>query len=123
MTGNDNERQALADRLLSLPLQELVDVLRRVLPSHGDNEGVNGLTRRLVLAEATVYGDEVPRTPDDPAVDIEVVAWPDLDYHDGGFGPEPDLSEHGRCRRCDVEVSSTAKRAFCPICGERCHLT
>jgi hypothetical protein len=123
MTESDGERQALADRLRGLPIPELVDVLRRVLPAHDDNEGRNGLTTRLVLAEATTYDETVPRTADDPPVTLEVVAWPDRDYYDGGFGPESELFEQGHCVRCDVEVTSTAKQAFCAICGTLCELT
>ena len=119
MVTNEDDRQALADRLLSLSLAELVDVMRRVLPAHADEEGreESGLTRKLVLAEVTVFDDDISK----PAV--EVVAWPDRDHHGGGFGAEPGLFEQGRCRRCGVDMTSTAKVALCPICGERCHLT
>jgi hypothetical protein len=124
VAGNEDKRQAIADRLLSLSLPELVDVLRRVLPSRAvDEEERNGLTRQLVLAEVTVFEDGVSNTADDQTVAIEVVAWPDREYYDGGFGPESGLFEQGRCRRCGVDVTSTAKQAFCPICGELCHLT
>lgn len=122
MTGSDDERQALADRLRSLPIPELVDVLRRVLPAH-DDSGRFGLTRKLVLADASVYDETVPLTAGDPPVDLEVVAWPDRDHYDGGFGPEPDLLEQGHCDQCGTDVTSTAKRAFCAICGTLCHLT
>jgi hypothetical protein len=122
MTGSDDERQALADRLRSLPIPELVDVLRRVLPAHDDN-GRFGLTRKLVLAEAGIYDETVPRTGDDRAADLEVVAWPDRDHYGGGFGPEPDLLEQGRCDQCGLDVTSTAKQAFCAVCGTLCYLT
>ncbi|HEX5401105.1 MAG TPA: hypothetical protein VFX16_02245 [Pseudonocardiaceae bacterium] len=51
------------------------------------------------------------------------VAWPDRDYYDGGFGPEPDLFENGFCEECGIEITSTAKRAFCPTCGGPRELT
>lgn len=124
VAGYENERQAIADRLLSLSLPEVVDVLRRVLPSHTvDEEERNGLVRKLVLAEVTVFEDGVSNTADDQAVTIEVVAWPDRGNHGGGFGPQAGLFEQGRCRRCGVDVTSTAKQAFCSVCGELCHLT
>ncbi|GIE81812.1 hypothetical protein Aph02nite_77620 [Actinoplanes philippinensis] len=124
VTGNECERQAITDHLLSLSLPELSDVLRHVLPSHAvDEEERNGLARKLVLAEVTVFEDGISNTADDRAVPIEVVAWPDRDYYGGGFGPESGLFEQGRCRRCGVDVTSTAKQAFCPICGELRHLT
>jgi hypothetical protein len=72
------------------------------------------------LAEAVMVDDSVRRTFDDPAVMIEVVGWPDRDYYDGGFGPSPGLFESGSCPRCGVEVTSTAKQAYCPVCGEVC---
>ncbi|MFI5843707.1 hypothetical protein ACIA8K_28800 [Catenuloplanes sp. NPDC051500] len=121
MATNDDERQTLADALRGLPAPELVDVLRRVLAVHDDE--LNDMTRKLVLAEATRYGETLPRTADDPAVSLEVVAWPDRDYYDGGFGPEPGLYEQGYCARCEIELTSTAKQAFCPICGSLCRLT
>jgi hypothetical protein len=123
MQGSDDDRQAIANRLQALSLPEFVDVLRRVLPARGNDEGRNGLTHRLVLAAATIFGEEVPLTADDRPVVLEVVAWPDRDYYDGGFGPQPDLFEQGACARCGVEVISTAKHAFCAICGELCYLT
>ncbi|GIF73320.1 hypothetical protein [Asanoa siamensis] len=122
MTG-DEGREALARELRRLTLPELVDVLRRVLPGYGDREAGYGLTSMLVLAEATRADANVPRMPDEPPVTLEMVAWPDRDYYEGGFGPEPDLYEQGTCRTCGVDVTSTAKRAFCPTCGEVCELT
>jgi hypothetical protein len=120
--STDDERQAIADQLRSLSLPELVDVLHRVLPARRDLAH-NGLTHQLVLAEATIFDQSVPRTPDDRPVILEVVAWPDRDYYDGGFGPEPDLFEQGACARCGLELTSTAKRAFCATCGALCFLT
>ncbi|GAB1646237.1 NUDIX domain-containing protein [Krasilnikovia sp. MM14-A1259] len=121
--SSDDEREKLAAQLRSLSLAEFIDVVRRVLPGHGDREGRNGLTRTLVLAEATKADDTVPLLADEAPVTLDVVAWPDRDYYDGGFGPEPDLFEGGFCEECRVEITSTAKRAFCPVCGRLCHLT
>jgi hypothetical protein len=118
----DEGREARARELLRLTLPELVDVLRRVLPAYGDQEARNGLTSTLVLAQAT-RADATARMPDEPSVTLEMVAWPDRDYYGGGFGPEPDLYEQGTCRTCRVDVTSTAKQAFCPTCGEICGLT
>ncbi|MFI0407836.1 hypothetical protein ACH34S_18165 [Actinomadura sp. 3N508] len=115
---DDEERDRLAQELLRLSLPELVDVLRRVLPTHADRDST--MPGVLVLAE-------VSRLPDgDPSLTqpyIEVVAWPDRDYYDGGFGPELALYEDGACSGCGLEVCSTAKRAFCPLCGTLCGLT
>jgi hypothetical protein len=47
----------------------------------------------------------------------------DRDHHDGDFGPEPDLFEQGARERCGIEVTSTAKQAFCPACGDLRWLT
>jgi hypothetical protein len=117
------EREALAQQLRSLTLPELVDVLQRVLPARADQEWRDGMITTLVLASATRFDDSVPREADESSVTLEVVAWPDRDYYDGGFGPEPDLFEQGACERCGIEVTSTAKRAFCPVCGGLCSLT
>jgi hypothetical protein len=114
----DDEREELAQDLLRLSLPELVDVLRRVLPAHGQGDDPSGPT--LVLANVFRLSDGDSNLPE-PLV--EVVAWPDRDYYDGGFGPEPALYEQGSCRSCHVEVTSTAKRAFCPLCGALCELT
>nr|BFE65500.1 hypothetical protein GCM10020063_100260 [Dactylosporangium thailandense] len=122
MSG-DEDREALAQQLQSLSLPELVDVLRRVLPAHRDRDAKYGLTRVLVLAEATMADGTAPRALDQTPATFEMVAWPDRDHYDGGFGPETDLYEQGTCRTCGVDVTSTAKRAFCPICGELCELT
>jgi hypothetical protein len=120
---SDDDREALASRLRSLSLPELVDVMRRVLPTHDNREGRNGLTWFLVLAQAVKADETVPVIAGEAPVRLEVVAWPDRDYYDGGFGPDPNLYEDGTCPRCGIEVTSTAKRAFCPICGQRCELT
>ncbi|GAA1854216.1 hypothetical protein [Actinomadura bangladeshensis] len=114
----DGERDQLARELLRLSLPELVDVLRRVLPAHGEGDDLS--TRTLVLAEVFRLSDDDSHSP---APLVEVVAWPDRDYYDGGFGSEPALYEQGSCRNCRVEVTSTAKRAFCPLCGVLCELT
>ena len=120
---SDDDRQALADQLQSLSLPELVDVLRHVLPVRGNDEGRYGLTYRLVLAEATILDETVARAAGEAPVMLKVIAWPDRDYYDGGFGPEPELFEQGACARCGIDVTSTAKVALCPICGEVCYLT
>lgn len=74
----------------------------------------------LVLAEISL-----PPTGDPSLTQpfIQAVAWPDRDYYDGGFGSEPALYEQGSCTGCRLEVTSTAKRAICPLCGTVCHLT
>ena len=115
---DDEGRQRLAEQLLALPTAELVDVLQRVLPSR--TSSAYGQTTSVVLAEITRQTD-----PPDPSQELLVaaVAWPDRDYYDGGFGPEPELWESGTCTDCGMELSSTAKRASCPVCGTACSLT
>ncbi|TDC63920.1 hypothetical protein E1200_21275 [Actinomadura sp. GC306] len=115
---DDDERDRLAEDLLRLSLPELVDVLRRVLPAH--QEAGSFMSSALVLAQVSQPSgvDPVHGHPS-----TELVAWPDRDFYDGGFGPEPGLWEQGTCPGCKVEVTSTAKRAFCPHCGTLCQLT
>ncbi|MFG1966244.1 hypothetical protein [Nonomuraea sp. NPDC049028] len=113
--STDEDRVRLAQQLAQLPVHELVDVLGRVLPQHAEDR--NGLRTMLVLATATTYEQEPV------GIDVTLVAWPDRDYYDGGLGPEQGLWEDGRCARCDVEVSSNAKRAYCPVCNTPCTLT
>ncbi|MFI7261187.1 hypothetical protein ACIBP4_02610 [Micromonospora maritima] len=110
----DEDRDHLADQLAALPVRELVDVLRRVLPRY--TESSYGIRTVLVLAAATQYENE-------PGLDLELVAWPDRDYYNGGLGPDQGLWEDGHCARCDTDVTSNAKRGYCPICGSRCTLT
>jgi hypothetical protein len=114
----DDERESLAQELLQLSLPELVDVLRRVLPAHADHNAT--VTAKLVLAEIAQLPDE-DQSLTEPI--IEAVAWPDRDHYDGGFGPEPANYEQGTCPRCSLNVTSTAKRAFCPLCETLCQLT
>ena len=113
----DDARQALADQLLALPTPELVDVLHRVLPARTSTS--YGQTTSLVLSEVT-QTEGFDRAED---LLVQVVAWPDRDYYDGGFGPEPELWESGSCANCRIELVSTAKRAACPVCGAACSLT
>ncbi|WP_131741483.1 hypothetical protein [Actinomadura roseirufa] len=115
---DDDERDRLAQDLLRLSLPELVDVLQRVLPAHAERGTI--VPSVLVLAEISWVsgGDSSSRE-----LSIEGVAWPDRDYYDGGFGPEPALYEQGTCPVCQLDVTSTAKRAFCPQCGTLCQLT
>ncbi|MEV4111093.1 hypothetical protein [Nonomuraea sp. NPDC049695] len=113
--STDEDRARLAQQLGRLPVRELVDVLGRVLPRHAEDG--DGMRTALVLATATVYEQE-------PAgIDVTLVAWPDREHYDDGLGPEQGLWEDGRCARCDVEVSSNAKRARCPVCDTPCTLT
>ncbi|MEV5767157.1 hypothetical protein AB0L34_21710 [Micromonospora sp. NPDC052213] len=113
----DEDRERLAGQLVALPVHELVDVLRRVLPSYTEAGSGSGLRTTLVLATATQDEDQ----PDRP--DLTLVAWPDRDRYDGGLGPDQGLWEDGHCAQCDVGVTSNAKRAYCPVCGSRCFLT
>ncbi|MEO3775466.1 hypothetical protein ABGB16_01170 [Micromonospora sp. B11E3] len=95
-------------------MRELVDVMRRVLPHYTEDH--DGIRTTLVLAEATRFEDE-------PGLEVELVAWPDRDYYDGGLGIDQGLWEQGHCTECDTGVVSNAKRAYCPYCGSRCGLT
>lgn len=112
--STDEDRDRLAEKLCGLPVRELVDVLRRVLPGYAEES--YGMRTHLVLATVTV-------TEYEDGTLTEFVAWPDRDYYDGGLGPDQGLWEGGRCERCGTDVTSNAKRAFCPACGGRCGLT
>lgn len=94
---------------------ELVDVLRRVLPHHTQED--DGLRTVLTLAAAAVCDSE-SATPE-----IALVAWPDRDHYADGLGPDQGLWEQGHCGHCDIGVTSNAKRAYCPVCGFRVGLT
>ncbi|WP_139338103.1 hypothetical protein [Micromonospora avicenniae] len=111
----DEDRDRLAKQLLELPVHELVDVLRRVLPHYTEDE--YGLRTTLVLATAN-KDEDVSDVPD-----LALVAWPDRDYYDGGLGPDQGLWEEGHCAKCATDLASNAKRAYCPACGARCALT
>ncbi|WP_242906277.1 hypothetical protein [Actinomadura terrae] len=71
---DDDERDRLAQELLRLTVFELVDVLQRVLPAHGERSGT--VPSVLVLAEVSRRsgGDSSDEQPF-----IEAVAWPDRD--------------------------------------------
>jgi hypothetical protein len=112
--STDEDRDRLAEQLRGLPVRELVDVLRRVLPGYAEES--YGMRTNLVLATVTV-------TEGEDGTLTEFVAWPDRDYYDGGLGIDQGLWEGGHCERCGIEVTSNVKRAFCPACGGRCALT
>ncbi|MEU5670176.1 hypothetical protein ABZ749_07335 [Micromonospora sp. NPDC047753] len=114
--STDEDRERLAGQLMALPVHELVDVLRRALPHF--TEEAYGMRTALNLASVTYFADDV-----EPGLNVELVAWPDRDHYDGGLGIDQGLWENGRCLSCDIEVTSNAKRAFCPYCGSACALT
>ncbi|MES9540445.1 hypothetical protein [Actinomadura sp. NPDC000600] len=114
----DDERDRLAQDLLRLNLPELVDVLRRVLPAHGEQGSITSSVLLLAEVSRPSVGEPSSTQPL-----IEAVAWPDRDFYDGGFGPESALYEQGHCPDCGLDVTATAKRAFCPLCGTLCQLT
>jgi hypothetical protein len=113
--ATDEVRDRLAEQLSALPVRELLDVLRRVLPQYVEESDV--LRSSLTLARASVFDDEPV------GVEVALVAWPDRDYYDGGLGPDQGLWEDGYCEGCRIVVSSNAKRAYCPLCGSPCQLT
>lgn len=112
--STDEDRDRLAGQLRGLPVRELVDVLRRVLPGYAEER--HGMRTSLVLATVTAFEEEADTL-------AEFVAWPDRDHYDGGLGIDQGLWEDGRCEQCGIDVTSNAKRAFCPVCGGRCALT
>ncbi|MGC4846558.1 hypothetical protein ACLQ3F_04930 [Micromonospora sp. DT15] len=114
--STDEDRERLAGQLMALPVRELVDVLRRALPHF--TEEAYGMRTALNLASVTYFADDL-----EPGLNVELVAWPDREYYDGGLGIDQGLWENGRCGTCDIEVTSNAKRAFCPYCGSACALT
>ncbi|MFC4147739.1 hypothetical protein ACFO0M_15895 [Micromonospora mangrovi] len=111
----DEGRARLAEQLVALPVHELVDVLRRVLPHYTEDEP--GLRTTLVLATATTDED----TPD--VAELALVAWPDRNHHEGGLGADQGLWNEGDCATCAVTLTSNAKRGHCPVCGSGCGLT
>ncbi|MER7589721.1 hypothetical protein ABTW72_19530 [Micromonospora sp. NPDC127501] len=113
--STDEDRARLAEQLVALPVHELVDVMRRVLPHHTEDEG--GLRSVLLLATATIDED----APDVP--ELALVAWPDRDYYEGGLGADQGLWNEGDCAKCNTAVTSNAKRGYCPVCGSRCGFT
>jgi len=119
---DDVERDKLAAQLAALPMRELLDVLRRVLPAQTDEMG-SGLGHALVLAEATWSKDDAnPASRAD--LELALIAWPDRAYYDHEpLGPDQGLYEEATCSGCAVNVTSTAKRAICPVCATTCYLT
>jgi hypothetical protein len=113
--STDDERDRLAQQLLQLPLRELLDVLRQVLPRHTETEP--DMQTKLVLASATIFDDDPETTQ------VELVAWPYRAAYNGHLGPDQELLEDGTCRGCGLPVISSAKRALCPICDSQCGLT
>lgn len=112
--STDEDRDRLAEQLVRLPVHELVDVMRRVLPHYTKER--YGCHERLILA--TAY-----RCEEAPETVLNLVAWPDRDYYDGGLGPDQGLSEAGPCSTCEIDVSSNAKRGYCPACGTTLDMT
>ncbi|MEH1164644.1 hypothetical protein V6V47_04565 [Micromonospora sp. CPCC 205539] len=112
--STDEERDRLAEQLAALPVHELVDVMRRVLPTYTEDR--YGMRTNVVLASVT-------RCDQDPETILELVAWVDRDHYDGSLGIDQGLWENGHCSTCDIEVTSNGKRAFCPACGSAVALT
>jgi hypothetical protein len=116
---DEADLEGLVAGLVALPTPLRIEVLRQVF-SATESEIRNGLTDRWYAGVAHTYDGylsaEYPR-------ETSVIGYPDRDFYDGGFGPEPELWESGSCPGCGAEVCSTAKRAVCPICGSMTSLT
>jgi hypothetical protein len=109
----DADADDLAARLGALPVYELVDLLRRVLPAHSETEP--GAQMMLTLAKVT--------RSEDQETQVDVVAWPDRDHYGGGLGPHSGLWQYGTCRRCEIPLVSNAKHGLCPVCGTPSYLS
>ncbi len=93
--------------------------MRRVVPAYAESDGA--MEARLLLAK--VFWETADPPTATYAWDVEAVAWPDRDHYGGGLGMDQGLWEEGQCRACGMVVTSSSKRAFCPVCGASCSLT
>jgi hypothetical protein len=115
----DQEREGLAQALRRLSVPELLDVMRRVVPAYSGSDG--SMEERLFLARVAWENADPPTGT--TAWDVEAVAWPDRDHYGGRLGMDQGLWEQGSCGACGMLVTSSSKRAFCPVCGATCSLT
>jgi hypothetical protein len=115
----DDEHEVLAQALSRLSVPELLDVMRRVVPTYAESDGA--MESRLFLAQVAWEAGDPPTGT--AGLDVEAVAWPDRDHYGGGLGIDQGLWEQGVCDGCGMAVTSSSKRAFCPVCGSRCGLT
>ena len=109
--AGDTDLDGLAEQLRQLPLGQLLDVLRRVMPRHTQQSG----RERTVLALARA-------STDDTEALVELVAWPDQQVF-AGFVPPHGLYQSGHCPRCRVALVGNVKSVRCPVCNAERGLT
>jgi hypothetical protein len=85
----------------------------------------------LCTAESKAWqttGDEEPEALARQLRSLTVPGWPTCCGRTGTTTTAASVlnwtsSNKGACERCGVEITSTAKQAFCPACGDLCWLT
>lgn len=111
-------REEIINHLQELPIEELIDILREVLPLQKTGTSTpSSRADRLILAVASRNLD--PDCASEPPCTLEAVAYPNPD----GLGPDWGLCQDGSCSTCRIPVCSNEKRGICPSCGNSVSMT
>jgi hypothetical protein len=119
---NDNDA---IQYLSSLPVERLVDILRRVFAVKQPAPEESAFCRnRFYLGTAWSYLEsdegEPPRWG---SWEFDAVAYVDQAQYGDGLGPDYGLCQGGSCETCGISTRSNVKQGLCPICAAHVYMT
>ena len=114
------KKEELINYLAKCSGAELSEIINSALAQRDENGTQNGMVSRLVLCEASRLEDK--NTEYYSGWDFSPIAVQDESEYERTFKGEP-FSQSGQCLVCNVEVTSHAKIAICPLCGTKVSCT
>ena len=60
---------------------------------------------------------------DDDTWSVNLIALPDPEFYEQGWGDNSTCCQSGECRNCGQDIVSVAKRVICPVCGSKAYCT
>lgn len=112
------EHASIVDSLVSLPCEELLEILGRVFATqHPNPEEDEYHPNRYFLGTSTQVSDPATTRP---VWEVQAVAYPPSS---AGLGPDWGFCQFGQCRGCGSLVRSNVKRGICSVCGTDVEMT
>lgn len=112
----ENFRNSTISWLAKMSDKEFVEFIYEIIKERPPTSEILDEQGHFILGNATFDRD-------DKMWVLDLIGVHDPDQYSNGFEKNVLICQFGECTSCGSEVSSWAKHAKCPVCGEKVYCT